>query len=226
MPTRQLFKVTTADGRPVHGGDGQWSLPRQRVDGSWEPGAWWHEPNPVACKRGLHLANIDQVPNWAHVTNGMLWLAQADEALVTLEDGVGTSGKVVVERARLLRPVVELTDVARTKLAEAKSWPDVWVVDRPVTAAAVLIMSWIGLGDVRRASRPPWAQGATLVFGWDRDKACHDAWHLASDAQRERAWLNWLHRPLPGQTTADKAAWRLRVALAAARAAGALAATG
>lgn len=38
-----LYKLTTADGTPLHGGSGKWSLPRGR-----RPGAWRRVTGPSA----------------------------------------------------------------------------------------------------------------------------------------------------------------------------------
>lgn len=85
-----LYKVLV-DGMSVHGGDLEWSLPK---DG--KPGEWHEvEGEVVVCKNGLHLTSNPQV--W--------WKEKAEVYLVEAEGVVGalTDDKVAAKRARLMR---------------------------------------------------------------------------------------------------------------------------
>ncbi len=86
------YKVLSSDGRPIHGGSGQWSLP---VDG--RPGDWMPTLDRVrVCDVGYHLT-----------TSPPSWLRPG--CRVFLAEGRGASesegGKTAYASARLLREV-------------------------------------------------------------------------------------------------------------------------
>lgn len=57
----RLYKIVTPEGKPVHGGSGQWPLP----DADGNPGEWWDiEGEVVACVNGLHVTDAENVPVW------------------------------------------------------------------------------------------------------------------------------------------------------------------
>ena len=92
-----LYKLTTADGSPLHGGSGKWSKPR----GS-RPGAWRRVTGPlVPCENGLHLVEAKDIIRWADV-DAVLWEAEAGSERIDHGD------KVVVREARLVRKVAVL----------------------------------------------------------------------------------------------------------------------
>jgi len=91
------YKVLSKDGCACHGGHGKWHLPKQLPDGTWKPGRWM--PNikdPIPCERGYHLFERKNVLNWLGDT-----CYEAEYRGVM----VGRGDKIVVESARLLRPV-------------------------------------------------------------------------------------------------------------------------
>ena len=52
-----IFKVLDANGKPLHGGKGDWSLPTPPTEpgGEWTPGDWMPEiAEPKCCERGYH----------------------------------------------------------------------------------------------------------------------------------------------------------------------------
>jgi hypothetical protein len=93
---KQLYKVLV-NGRSCHGGDMEWSLPKQKRDGSWRPGKWHKLDGPVAiCERGLHLTT--EPLEWFRI-DGDTYEAEAKGIAAREAD------KCVASAARLLRPV-------------------------------------------------------------------------------------------------------------------------
>lgn len=84
-------------GRSCHGGDTEWALPKQREDGTWEPGDWMPE---IQGQLMLHI-------NGYHLTREPArWWQEGAECYVAEWDGehVGDGGdKIAVRRCRLLR---------------------------------------------------------------------------------------------------------------------------
>jgi len=86
-------------GRSCHGGDAEWALPKQREDGTWEPGEWMPEIQGqlMLCGNGYHLTR-----------EPARWWREGAECYVAEWDGeyVGDGGggdKIAVRRCRLLR---------------------------------------------------------------------------------------------------------------------------
>src|SRR5690606_6084570 len=84
-------------GRSCHGGDTEWALPKQREDGTWEPGEWMPEirGSLALCANGYHLTR-----------EPARWWREGAECYVAEWDGehVGEGGdKIAVRRCRLLR---------------------------------------------------------------------------------------------------------------------------
>lgn len=95
-----LYKVLTADGHSPYITAYAWSLPTQREDGSWEPGAWHEEPASVLKQgRGLHIS-----PSPTHYTPRRDCVTYACEASGYREDPL-TDHHVVATRVRLLHPI-------------------------------------------------------------------------------------------------------------------------
>jgi len=96
---RTLYKVLRG-GQSFHGGSLVWSLPTQRADGSWEPGAWHETPEARLCSVGLHLTW--DPPAWGGgLDDTEVYLVEAED--VGMRD-LGAA-KVVARRVRLLRRV-------------------------------------------------------------------------------------------------------------------------
>ncbi len=64
-----LYKLTSADGSPVHGGTGSWPLPTDDAPGEWRS----VKGKVVPCENGLHLLTVADIPRWLH--EGVLWEA-------------------------------------------------------------------------------------------------------------------------------------------------------
>ena len=91
-----LFKVLSADGKPLHGGTGDWPLPK-----GGKPGKWYAVDGKLACcERGLHLTS-DPLRWWR--SKARLFVAEA-EPLELAGDG---SDKAAFRRARLLYEVTD-----------------------------------------------------------------------------------------------------------------------
>lgn len=90
-----LYKLTAADGSPVHGGSGAWPLPT-----GGRPGAWRTVRGPLKpCANGLHLMRMGDLRAW--VREGVLWEAEAEPRSEVIDHG----SKVVARTARLVRQV-------------------------------------------------------------------------------------------------------------------------
>lgn len=89
-----LYKVVSAEGKSLHGGDLQWSLPTKRKKGGW------HEVKGALsmCNRGLHLTR--EPINWCK-KDSRVFEAEYRGEIVEESD----SDKVCVRKARLLREV-------------------------------------------------------------------------------------------------------------------------
>ncbi len=98
MNASRLYKITSAGGRPLHGGTGRWPLP-----GNESPGRWRRVKGPLEpCSRGLHLLRLDDLSWWAAL--GVLWEAQVEPGAVVIK----ADRKIVVSGARLLRQAAML----------------------------------------------------------------------------------------------------------------------
>lgn len=98
-----LYKLTSADGMPLHRGSGRWPLPTADA-----PGRWRSVRGPlVPCVNGLHLMRARDVLDWLRA--GTLWEAEAGKERIDHGD------KLVVRRARLVREAAVIDDrVLRT----------------------------------------------------------------------------------------------------------------
>ena len=103
-----LYKWPALDGSSFNGGTGKWSLPKHRGDDTWTPGRWRRRIKDIEpCARGYHLCREQDLLWWI---GPALWEAEADGDLI--EHGSASTGdsKIVVGRARLLRPVTTWTE--------------------------------------------------------------------------------------------------------------------
>lgn len=91
------YKWTRENARPVYG-SGEWSLPTRQPDGTWLPGDWMPEWQPVLCKSGYHMC--EQKHMIAHM-NAELWeIEPHPRAVIVYGDD-----KLVASVARLVRKV-------------------------------------------------------------------------------------------------------------------------
>ena len=162
MDTPTLCKVLDADGRSLHGGNLQWSLPTPDASGAWEPGAWHEVAGAiVACKNGLHLTDERGVwQTWIR-WDAAAWEAEADgDRDGSLDDG---DRKIAVRRARLLRP---LPDPA-------------WWADAKAFVAGIPRVRWFARHD---------EIGAAWRVHPSRPSTRDAAWGAAGDAAGDAAW--------------------------------------
>jgi hypothetical protein len=198
-----LYKVLSKDGRSIHGGDLQWSLPTQKPDGSWEPGDWHQvDGDLVPCHNGLHLTDERGVWRDWIVWGSVVWEAEAGrERVGALSDG--ESRKVAVRRARLVRPMTE---------------PDWWVAAKRFVAQDIPAVPWFrpdGEPDPawRLSTAETWGAARTAARGAARGAAQGAAgtaaagtaartaaWDAARDAARDAAGT-------AARTAARDAAW-------------------
>ena len=96
-----LYKITGPQGEPlVATSSDRWPLPRKRGR-YWQAGEWTPDREPALCESGWHLLPVAGLS--VHVGIGMLWEAEGRG------ESVGDATKTAFRRARLLRPVGEIT---------------------------------------------------------------------------------------------------------------------
>ena len=95
---KPAYKVLV-NGASCHGGELEWSLPTQRVDGSWEAGAWQEVAGEIACcSNGLHLTT--EPARW-WLDGATLYRAEYDGDEDRESEG---DDKFAVRRVRLMEP--------------------------------------------------------------------------------------------------------------------------
>jgi hypothetical protein len=101
----RLYKLTSEEGAPLHGGSGKWSLPKGD-----KPGAWRSVKGKlVPCENGLHLLRAQNISTW--LLPGVLWEVKAGRERIDHGD------KTVVRRARLVRRAATIDDKVLRLLA-------------------------------------------------------------------------------------------------------------
>lgn len=101
----QLYKLTAADGSPVHGGSGKWPVPTEAGPGKWRSVRGDLGP----CSVGLHLLRVADIPTWLRA--GVLWEVEAGDERIDHGD------KIVVRKARLVRRAAVIDDTTLRLLA-------------------------------------------------------------------------------------------------------------
>src|SRR5216684_5582373 len=92
MKKERLYKVLAGDGSACHGGSGRWPLPV-----GLKKGAWLEVSPPLdPCRRGLHLCRRSDLVYWIGET---IYSAEVEGLRLNESD------KIVVQRARLVRPL-------------------------------------------------------------------------------------------------------------------------
>lgn len=93
--TVNLYKITTPDGCPCHGGSGTWNLPHDGQPGEWREA----KGKLVPCENGLHLVRGSQLLRWLPNQESRLWLAETDGPVIDHGD------KFVARKVRLVREI-------------------------------------------------------------------------------------------------------------------------
>jgi hypothetical protein len=196
-PRTRLYKVTAADGHPVHRGTGRWDLPTRNPDGTWTPGAWREVEGPLEpCVNGLHLTRLEHLIGWF---GPAIWVAEVDGETIEKER------KVVARRARLIAGTAWDERAARHFAADCAEHvlhlvdPE-WRLTLEVVLHTVrahadgaadeeeLAAAWAAAWDARDAAASD-AQDATWAATWAAAWAA--TWATASDvwdAARSAAW--------------------------------------
>jgi len=180
----QYYKVLSADGLSIHGGDLQWSLPTLKKDGTYKPGRWHTITGEVVvCRNGIHLTTE---PGRWYTKDCVCYAAEGKGA----SDNEGD--KTAFRSARLLHPVAHpqwwidalafiatIPDVPFLK-PDGNPLPEWKLFTAPTLAAA---------RDAARAA----VRAATWDATWAaasaaaRDAASAAAWAAASAAARDAA---------------------------------------
>jgi hypothetical protein len=177
--TEPLYKVLGTDGNACHGGSGKWHLPKLQPDGTYKPGQWMPRlTNIELCSRGYHLCRRGDLLHWLNAT---IYEAEADGRIIIGDD------KVVVSRARLLRPLGWNEKTARLFAADCaedclpfweRYYPD---DDRPrkaIAAARAYARGEITLSALSAAESAAWS--AVDNAAWSAAKSA--AWNAALSA--------------------------------------------
>ena len=157
---KALYKVIGPNGEPLHGGSGNWPLPK---DG--QPGEWREETGKLRlCFRGLHL--VTEPARW--------WQPQCRIFAVEAEGIVGEpdgEGKVVCRRVRLLREITDAAELAALSIfvsgdhdiggqAVAIAWGSAtvraWGSATVEAWGSAIVISWVGRPDGRIVERVVW----------------------------------------------------------------------
>lgn len=210
-----LYKWTAFDGASCGGGTGKWSLPKQQDDGTWTPGRWQPRIKDIEpCERGYHLCRPQDLLWWI---GPALWEAEADGPSIEHGSAATADSKVVVARARLLRPVTKWNErTARLFAADcAEQVLPLFERDRPDDdrpRQAIAVARAYADGAATRAELHAAGDAAWAAAGAAAGDA---AWHAAGDARaawaaRHAAWDAW------AAWAAWHAAWNARAAAWAA----------
>lgn len=176
-----LFKVTTGDGHSPYITAYRWSLPTQRGDGTWEPGAWHEEPPSVLDRgHGLHVTPAPRT-YWPS-RDCRAWHCEAEGH----REDPATSHHVVALRVRLLRPATE-----QEVEAADRAWHAAWYarqraednrkrLDRARRTAAVRAA---GKAEARKKGVPSPARSAfDMLVGMTPTRSWRDVNRARSDA--------------------------------------------
>ena len=192
-----LYKITGPAGEPLHGGNGNWHLPKGKRPGKWMPVV----DDVRACRRGYHLIRARAITEWLPPAgqSGFLWEAEGRGQSDTDGD------KVAFARARLIRCVGVLDEVSMRLAAAdmAERVLPIFRAERPNDgrpAAAIQAVRDFARGNARYAA---WdaaraADAAARYAAWDaaraaangaaRDAANGAARDAANGAARDAAW--------------------------------------
>jgi hypothetical protein len=197
VTTEALFKLTSSEGEPVHGGKGSWSLPRGK-----RPGAWREVKGElVPCRNGLHLLRAQDIGTW--LCEGVLWEVEAGTERIDHGD------KIVVRKARLVRRAAVIDAKVLRLLAcdFAEHVLPIFEKRRPgdlrpreaIAAARAYVRGEIGIGELREkraaadaaaayAAAAAAADAAAAYAAAAADAAAADAVAAYADRSKERAW--------------------------------------
>ena len=154
-----LYKVLDAEGKAMHGGSGQWRLPKGDQPGEWMPPI---KGNLIPCANGYHLTDRASLIQWIGPT---IWEAEGRG------DSVADTEKSAWREARLIRKV-EAWDEKNARLFAADCAEHVLHLfeakypqdDRPRKAIEVARQFARGeIGDAARAA----ARAAAGSAAWD-----------------------------------------------------------
>ncbi len=170
----QLYKVTKVDGSSMHGGHGRWTV-----------GRWRRVKGPlVACRHGLHLATIAQLPLYL---GPVIWRAETDGELIDAGD------KWVARRARITSRV-EAWDERTARLYACDCVEHVLPIferaypDDPRPREAIATARRYAVGEATQQeliAAAEAAQSAGIHAAWMLTDA---AWAAARAAARAAAW--------------------------------------
>ena len=192
-----LYKVLGQDGKAIHGGLLDWSLPVKKGR-AWKPGKWHKVEPPIECCRtGLHLVEEDGIYSWY---KPYCKVFEAEGAGAESREG----NKIAFERARLIRPArikqpeywkkaigfIE-RDIPLVPWCNPQGEPDPsWKLFEASSLAAAGAAAWAAAGDAAgdAARDAAWdaAGAAAGAAVWAAARAA--AGVAAGDAARFAAW--------------------------------------
>ena len=176
-----LYKVTKDNGKPAHGGSGQWYLPKGKRPGKWMPKI----ENIQPCERGYHLCKPEHLILWL---DEEIWIAEYKGEMIEQDD------KIVVQQARLVSRVETWNERnARLFAADCAEhvlliWEEKYPNDtRPHEAIAVTRAYANGKASKGELSA---ARDAARSAAWSAagDAAWYAAWSATWSAAGDAAW--------------------------------------
>jgi hypothetical protein len=191
MNDEKLYKLTSPEGKPLHGGAGSWSKPRGKRAGAWREVTG----KVVPCENGLHLLRLQDIGRW--LRTGVLWEVEAGTERIDHGD------KIVVRRARLIRKAAVIDDKVLRLLAcdFAEHVLPIFEKKRPgdlrpreaIAAARAYVRGEIGIGELREKHDAAYAAAAAAYAAADAAAAdaAAAAAYAAADAYARRNEHTW-----------------------------------
>jgi len=177
-----LFKVLDGNGRPFHGGKGEWYLPEGNKPGRWMPEI---RGNLIECKNGYHLCRKQDL---------IIWLGPNIYLAEYRGDRIDGEDKIIVRQARLLKELntwnIKTARLFACDCAEhvlhiyEKQYPDDSRPHRAIEAARLYVDGKIiekELDAVNTASDAA-ADAAWAAANTSADAAAKAAWAAANAA--------------------------------------------
>jgi len=176
----KLYKVLDGN-KPCNGGNGEYSLPTKRKDGTWKPGGWMPEiaGKLDPCNNGYHLCDADHLIDWLGPD-----IYEAEYR----GDCIDADNKVVVRQVRLISKVETWNDKS-ARLFACWCVRQVWHLLTDERSKNSVVVSERFSADEATETDLEAAQAAASAAAWGAASAAASAaaWDTASAAARGAA---------------------------------------